>query len=207
MVGEARRIRRHAAVRQDEILRAAVVEIENRGFANTRVADVAGALGISPALVFYHFVSKDRLLAAAFEHAAERDLGRLTQAMQRQGPAAARLRSVLRLYSPSGSSSPGWTLWIDAWAAAPRVPELRAVSRRLDQRWREAVEAVITDGVAAGEFRCDDPRSAAWRITALLDGLAVQVTVHPRILTRRQLDTWVRQQAERELGLSDGALR
>lgn len=206
MVSETRRVRRQADVRRDEILRAAVVEIERRGFADTRVADVAGALGVSPALVFYHFLSKDRLLAAAFEYAAERDLGRLEEALRGGRSAVRRLRSVLRLYSPSGSSSPGWTLWIDAWAAAPRVPELRAVSRRLDQRWRQAVESVIVEGVTSGEFRCADPRAAAWRITALLDGLAVQVTVHPRILTRRQLDTWVRQQAERELGLPVGAL-
>ena len=64
----ANRVRRqNAAVRKEEILRTAVEEIARRGFASTRVADVAAVLGISPALVFYHFASKDRLLAAAFE--------------------------------------------------------------------------------------------------------------------------------------------
>lgn len=203
----ANRVRRqNAAVRKEEILRTAVEEIARRGFASTRVADVAAVLGISPALVFYHFASKDRLLAAAFEYAAERDLWRLTKAREAGGSALERLRAVLRLYSPTGSSSPSWTLWIDAWGAALREPELRAVSRRLDLFWKESVAAVIVDGVESGEFHCPDPHAAAWRITALLDGLAIQVTVHPGVLSRKEMDSWVRRQAERELGLTDGAL-
>lgn len=203
----ANRVRRQdAATRRDEILQAAITEIERRGFENARVADVADVLGISPALVFYHFASKGRLLADAFEYAAERDLGRLEQALRSGRSAGQRLRAVLDLYSPSGSSSPGWTLWIDAWAAALRTAELRSVSRRLDLKWKEAVESVIVDGVATGEFRCFDPHGAAWRITALLDGLAIQVTVHRGVLTRTQMESWVRGQAERELDLDPGAL-
>ncbi len=198
--------RQHAAARREEILRTAVAEIERRGFASTRVADVAGVLGVSPALVFYHFTNKDRLLAAAFEYAAERDLLRLAKARETGRAALERLRAVLRLYSPTGPSSPGWRLWIDAWGAALRVPELRAVSRRLDLLWKDAVAAVIDDGVQSSEFRCSDPHAAAWRITALLDGLAIQVTVHRGVLTRKQMDSWVRRHAEHELGLAEGAL-
>lgn len=203
----ANRVRRQAAAtRREEILQTAVAEIERRGFESTRVADVAGVLGISPALVFYHFTTKDRLVAEAFEYAAERDLGRLERALRSSSSAPDRLRAVLKLYSPTGSSSPGWTLWIDAWGAALRVPELRDVSRRVDLHWKEAVAKVIADGVASGDFRCADPQVAAWRITALLDGLAIQVTVHHGVLTKRQMEAWVREQAERELGLADGAL-
>lgn len=198
--------RQSAAVRKEEILRTAVAEIERRGFEGLRVADVAAALGVSPALVFYHFANKDQLLAGALAYAAERDLGRLTKARDSCGSALECLRAVLHLYSPTGSTAYSWQLWIDAWAAALREPALRKVSRRLDLVWKDAVAAVIADGVASGEFRCDDPHAAAWRITALLDGLAIQVTVHRGVITRRQMDALVRRQAERELDLSDGAL-
>lgn len=197
--------RRKVEVRREEILAATVVEVQRSGLAGTRVADVANALGISPALVFYHFDSKDRLLAEAFAYAAERDLVRLDRTVDGQGSATERLRAVLKLYSPSGSS-PGWSLWVDAWAAALRSPELRRVSKRLDLHWKDAVAAIIADGVAAGEFDCPDPHRAAWRITALIDGLAIQVTVHRGLLTRGQMTSWVGELAERELGLADGTL-
>ena len=39
--------------------------------------DIARQLGVSRALVFYHFETKERLLSEAFRHAAQDDLHRL----------------------------------------------------------------------------------------------------------------------------------
>ena len=197
--------RRKGEVRRDEILRAAARELERRGFAHTRVADIAAELGVSTALIFYHFETKEALFAAAFADAAERDVQRLDEAVAAGGPAVDKLRAILRLYAPAGSGS-GWPLWIDAWAAALREPALRRVSRRLDVRWKDSVAAVITAGVTSGELTCPDAHAAAWRITAMLDGLAVQVTVHKGVVTRKELSAWVTELTERELGLPAGAL-
>ena len=198
--------RRKVEVRREEILAATVSEVQRSGFASTRVADVASSLGISSALVFYHFETKDHLLAAAFAYAAERDLVRLENALALPGSATDRLRAVLKLYSPAGSTSPGWALWVDAWAAALRSPDLRRVSRTLDLRWKETVAEIIADGVAAKEFSCADPHASAWRITALIDGLAIQVTVHKGVLSRKEMTAWSAEQAARELGLPASAL-
>jgi AcrR family transcriptional regulator len=199
--------RRKVEVRREEILAATVTEVQKSGLAHTRVSDIAGALSVSPALIFYHFETKDRLLAEAFAYAAERDLVRLAKAVDGPGTATTRLRAVLRLYSPVGSTPPGWTLWVDAWAAALRSPELRRVSKRLDLQWKDAVADIIASGVESGEFRCDDPHAAAWRITALIDGLAIQVTVHRGLLTRSEMADWVSGQAAAELGLPVETLR
>ena len=78
-------------------------------------------------------------------------------------------------------------MWIDCWAESMRVPELEKVSRRLDLRWKDALSRGDHAGVKDGDFICDDPTGAAWRLIALIDGLAVQVTVHQRVISRRQL--------------------
>lgn len=188
--------------RREEILRATVAQIAERGVAAIRVADVATALGVSTALVFYHFRSKDRLVAEAFAYAARRDLDRLADVAGSGGTARQRLVRALRLYHPSGSAAPGWRLWIDGWSAALREPELRRVCRRLDLRWRDTIAELIAEGVATGEFTCPDPEAAAWRITALIDGLSVQTTVHRGVLTRRKAEAWAYEQAARELGVT-----
>jgi len=192
--------RRKVEVRREEILRATVDEVTESGFASTRVADVAGRLGISTGLVFYHFESKDALLSQALAYAAERDLERLDAAAGAKGSATRRLARILALYAPEGSAA-GWSLWIDAWASSLRSPEMAEVSQQLDVRWKDTVAAVIADGVGRGELHCDDPSAAAWRITAMLDGLAVQSTVHAGVLSRRQITTWVRTMAASELGI------
>jgi BetI-type transcriptional repressor, C-terminal len=68
----------------------------------------------------------------------------------------------------------GWRLWIESWSASLHEPALRKVVAGLDARWREVVTELITEGVAAGVFTSADPRGSAWRLTALIDGLAVQ---------------------------------
>jgi AcrR family transcriptional regulator len=197
--------RRSAEVRLDALLRTACDVILARGLPNTRTADVATAAGVSQALVFYHFESKDRLLAQAFAYAAEQDLARLDEVMSSKAGPLDRLRKILKIYAPTGNSK-AWALWIDGWAESMRVPELETVSRRLDLRWKEAVTDVINAGIADGVFTCDDPVGASWRLIALIDGLAVQVTVHDRVISRRQLSEWVRLAAGRELGVDPDQL-
>lgn len=187
-------------MRLDALLRTACDVIVERGLANTRTADVAHAAGVSQALVFYHFATKERLLAQAFAYAAEQDLARLDVVVRSSAAPLNKFKRILKLYAPTGRSK-SWAMWIDGWSESLRAPELEKVSLRLDLRWKEALTEVISAGVAEGTFDCADPAGAAWRINALIDGLAVQVAVHDRVVSRRQLADWVRLSAAREVGL------
>ena len=197
--------RRSVDVRLDEILSTACDVIADRGLGNTRTADVARAAGVSQALMFYHFDSKDRLIVEAFAWAAEQDITRLETILGDGGSPLNKLRRILRWYAPTGSSK-SWPMWLDCWSESMRVPELEKVSRRLDTRWKEALAEVITLGVKDGEFECVDPTAAAWRVMALIDGLALQVTVHPRVISRKLLLDWVREATARELGIDSDEL-
>ncbi|MEV8311404.1 TetR/AcrR family transcriptional regulator [Streptomyces flavidovirens] len=194
------RVRLSVEERREEMLRAAVEQIEARGVSAVRIADVASALSVSNALVLYHFSTKEKLVAAAFAYAAEGDLAQLRKLLGRRTSAVRRLRSAVRWYAPTGQAK-GWKLWIEGWAASLREPALREVARDLDQRWKAALTEVITEGAEAGEFRCEDPASAAWRLTALLDGLAVQMTSYAGSLSRTAMLEWTDEALARELGI------
>ncbi|GLY44287.1 TetR family transcriptional regulator [Amycolatopsis sp. NBRC 101858] len=197
--------RKAVAVRREEIVLAALERVRARGIAGVRAADVAKALDVSTALIFYHFGTLEALIIEAFRQAAERNLAVLRDELARPGPAGERLRAVLVLYGPTEPAA-GWHLWIEAGAAAMRDAELREVVQRLDLRWRDAVVSLITEGVAAGEFRCPDPQGAAWRLTALLDGLAVQFVAREGTVTADDCARWVGQALTHELGVPEPAL-
>ena len=199
-----RRGRRTVEVRREEILTATTDLLDRIGLQAIRVADVAEELGISPSLVFYHFGTKDTLVAEAFAHAVDRDLSRLDQATAKGADPLDRLRRVLRLYGPTGTAV-GWRIWIDAWALAQREPVIRKVLRRLDQRWTTSLQEVVAAGVADGSFTCADPEASVARVSALLDGLSVATLVY-RSVTRAQLREWVAEAVARELGLDADAL-
>src|SRR6266496_336471 len=57
-----------ADLRREQMLRAALDVISERGFADTRIADIAERIGISPALVIYYFKTKDQLLTEAIRY-------------------------------------------------------------------------------------------------------------------------------------------
>ncbi|MFF4492353.1 TetR family transcriptional regulator C-terminal domain-containing protein [Streptomyces sp. NPDC001544] len=199
------RVRLSVAERRGELLRAAVEQIEARGVAAVRIADVASALGVSNALVLYHFSTKEKLVAAAFAHAAEGDLAHLRGLLGRRTSALRRLRAAVRWYAPTGQAK-GWRLWIEGWAVALREPALREVTRDLDRQWKAAIAEVIAEGVDAGEFVCPDPAAAALRLTALLDGLAVQMTSYAGAVPRSRAQEWVDEALARELGVPRDAL-
>ena len=189
-------------LRREEILAATVTQIATVGLAQTRVGDVASALGVSSALVFYHFGTKDELLAEAFAYAVDQDLERIDRAAARGRTATERLRAMVRGYGPTGTAI-GWRLWIDGVGAGPaRRRASGTVLRRLDKRWRDTFTEIIREGVADGSFTCPDPEATVVRIGALLDGLSVASLVN-RTVTRAQVRSWAASALAGELGLPD----
>jgi AcrR family transcriptional regulator len=197
-------VRRKVEIRREEILVATIAEIERSGMSALRVLDVASSLGVSSGLVFYHFDTKDALIVEALEYAVVRDADRLDKALARSGDPIERLRRVLASYGPTGAAH-GWTLWIEAWSTALREPSVQASLRMLDERWRDALERVIAQGVSEGRFRCADPAGAVARVGALLDGLSVATLIYQSV-TRKQLQTWVRNAAADEIGIDRAQL-
>jgi AcrR family transcriptional regulator len=187
--------------RRLEILDAAWAVVLERGLSNTRIADVADALGVSTGLIHYHFASKDELLAATLRHAAESDILRLEKSVAASADPVARFDRVLREYLPSPRGDQTWLLWIDTWAAGLRNPVLREISEELDEAWVRVLEGVIVAGVDAGAFRCADPRASACRIASLLDGLGLQVVLHNSTMKRSQMLEHARTASAHELGL------
>jgi AcrR family transcriptional regulator len=190
--------RKGVLLRREEIIDAMVQQISARGIAATRVADVASAMGVSTGLIFYHFETKEALLAEAFPRAMQHDMDDLAKIMARKSAASARLNAVIKLYTPAGGA-PGWRLWIDGWAAALRDPGLVQAMRDIDIVWRTAVHDLIVEGNAAGEFTCRMPEVSAARITALLDGLAVQRVVRGSGPTPTERKRWIDEVLEFEL--------
>jgi AcrR family transcriptional regulator len=206
--GAATRTTRQAQVeqRRAELLEAARQVVLERGLSNTRVADVAAETHVSGGLIHYHFATKDVLLTEMLRHEAERDMAKAKRLATGGGDVVKRLDRVMREFVPASRTDQTWVLWIDAWGAGLRDEALRAISEELDEAWNDLLVTVITEGVESGDFTTEDPKGAADRIGALLDGLGVRVTLQRPGMTRKQMIDHARVAAELELGLAPGTL-
>jgi AcrR family transcriptional regulator len=191
----------HADRRRSELLDAARQVVLERGMASTRIADIAKATNVSGGLVHYHFATKDELIAEMLRATSEGEQQQLTDIVEAKASALDRLDRVLRYYIPRTRTDQSWILWIEAWAAALRAPAMQAILLELERAWLQALERVIRDGVAAGEFSCPDPAASAERLDALLDGLMVRSSVLPATISRKRLLEHVRTAAAHEVGL------
>ncbi len=197
--------RKNAQERRVEILGETLGVIREKGMDAFRIADVAAAMGVSPALIIYHFESKEKLLAESLTHAAERDLLKLRHIMRQPAAPARRLMAALQWYAPTGQAR-GWKIWVDAWSASMRDPVLVRVLSDLQAQWTAAISAVIDEGVVDGVFISANSQHTAIRLTSFLDGLAVRSLVHHERISRAELGSWLVRQVAWELGVQENAL-
>jgi AcrR family transcriptional regulator len=188
--------------RRIEMLRAAAELICERGFGDTRIADVAKRAGVSSALVIYYFGTRDRLLVDALRYSEESGYEAAEKMLAELPSLRERLSFLIKwtCVPESDSDMPGaWGLWFDLWAQAFRHDEVKAGRVELDARWR----SMIADAVKSADLDADvDARMFALEFSALLDGLSIQVALEdPEVDSAVAYDVAMRF-AERELNLS-----
>lgn len=189
------------AVRRDRILRAVVTVVRERGFAGTRVADIAIEAGTSPGLILYHFKSLDGALDAALTLLEDEFYEDLQRDLREQLGPVERLRHMAELAAGAGPAVGDWRLWLELWVRALHDPGAAEVRESLDRRWRSVLSEVIAEGTALGEFHPADPAAAVMRLASLLDGLAIQLALGDAEMTPDRLAGLWWQAAVLELGL------
>jgi AcrR family transcriptional regulator len=186
-----------STARREQLLRSALEVIAARGYADTRIADVAEHAGTSPALVIYYFKTRDQLLTEALRSFEDAWYAAGTQRLAPVTTAAGRLTELIAMACLPGTDSAQRSerlLWLDLWALSPRNPGVAAVRRKFDERWREAISATVISGQDAGEFDTSaDAGEFAVTLSALLDGMAVQIALEdPDVPPSRAYDLAMR---------------
>ena len=171
--------------RREQMLRAALEVIAERGYADTRIADVAERTGISPALVIYYFKTKDQLLTEAIRYSEDSWYANGRRRLAALPTAAARVEEIVAMSClPEADPEPhdSWLLWLDFWTLAARNPEVAVLRQRDDERWREMISSVVRYGQESGEFSEVDPGNFSILLCSLLDGLAIQVALEDPVV-------------------------
>lgn len=199
-----------ADVRRDQMLAAASTLIAERGFSDTRIADVAKRVGASPALVIYYFGTKDSLLTEALRwserswYAAAEEMLRSTEKLRDR----LEILSEWTLVADKQQDLTGdWGLWFDLWAQAFRHPEVKKDRAELDAQWRDLIARVVQEGIDNGEIEKVDVRDFAIMWGSLLDGLVVQVALDDPVVDVALARRVAMEMVDKELGLSAARTR
>jgi AcrR family transcriptional regulator len=168
--------------RSPEILQAALVCFSEKGFAATRMEDVAARAGITKGTIYLYFDSKAGLFKALARQAIGTRLGEVAQSVHGfEGSTPELLRMVLSTLGHVVRTSDGVVLPKVLLAEAGQFPELVEFWRReIIDRGLGMFESIIRRGIARGEFRDMPPEHAARLCVAPLLIVALWRTVFAR---------------------------
>ena len=161
------RWRRRKEARPDEILAAALASFTERGFAATRLEDVAARAGISKGTLYLYFRSKEELFKAVVRATLVPNLERVEAlAASFDGPSALLLERLLLTMAGVVSSRVGGIPKL-VISEARNFPEIaRFYVKEVVRPGRETLAAVIRRGIDRGEFRKVDPDTMAHLLAA-----------------------------------------
>lgn len=149
------RFRRRKEERPEQITRAALAAFAEKGYAATRVTDVARRAGVSKGLLYLYFRTKEELFKAVIKSVVTPRIDALNKAIDETGLSAeAYLRGPFLEFARELPKSPARVLVRLMIAEGPKHPDLTGwYWENVVVHGLGALRKLIRRGVESGEFR------------------------------------------------------
>jgi AcrR family transcriptional regulator len=159
----AKRWQRRKDARPAEILDAALAVFAQKGFAATKLDDIAAKAGITKGTIYLYFDSKQALFEALARQSVGAQIEQVTaQLANFSGSSAELLRFVLSAMGRFAMTSDRVVLPRLVLAEAANFPQLAEFWRReIIERGIALMSGIIQRGIEGGEFRKIEPAHAA----------------------------------------------
>jgi AcrR family transcriptional regulator len=167
------------AVRRDALVAATLRCLKKYGQDGASVRRISAAAGVSIGLINHHFPSKSGLIAETYETLAlslQESLG--ARAQNKAATPRKRLSDFFRAsFAPDLLDPQLFNVWVVFWSMVAHSPEIRAVHDRTYGKYRSILETLLGELVKSGAAPKLKLRQAAIALSALLDGLWVELSL------------------------------
>jgi len=155
--------------RRTEILHAALRAFRERGYHATTLDDIAEQLGIRKTALYHYFPDKEAILYACHRESLA-ELSRILAGARALESPPERLAYVIREHVRVMTDTlEGSPLAFEVTALAPdRQREVIAAR----DKYERALRRMIQDGVAGGDFRPTNPKTAVFAILGAINWIA-----------------------------------
>jgi len=167
------------AVRREALVDATLRCLKQYGHEGVSVRRISAAAGVSIGLINHHFPSKSGLVAEAYETLALS----LQDSIRRQAEnhavsPRARLNGFFHAsFAPEILDPALFNVWLVFWSMVAHSPEIRAVHDRTYGKYRKVLESLLGQLAQSGAAPHFKVRLAAIALSALLDGLWVELSL------------------------------
>lgn len=175
---------------RDKILRAATSVFAEKGFEAASMDDIVQASGVSKGGIYWHFKSKDEMIAAVFRELFEQEIEQMAALVVAGGSASERLAQIMRAsVADVQVLDAELPFTLEIYAQAARQEALGEVLQAYFSRYHAMLTELVAQGVAQGEFRPVDPADTALTLMSLFEGLLLLwVFSHDALDLSRQVE-------------------
>lgn len=150
--------------REKDIIAATRALFDERGVRDAQIEDIAKAVGINRAIVYRHFTGKEELFALTLVGYLDELRGALAEAAESSGDPRRRLTAIVAAFVDYGVAHPAFVDCAQTLMRRTGPDLLDEISESALFRLGRGISSclavltqVLEDGVAAGEFRVEDP--------------------------------------------------
>lgn len=195
--------------RRRQLIEATAACLAEEGLAGTSIRKICARAGVSPGLVGHHFAGKEDLIAHTYEDIGAKLAAFLEEAQAGAGDdPEARLRAFVDAsFHPSLLDRDLLAVRMAFWSLVRSDPRIFEIHRRHYAEYRARLAAPIA-ALAAARGLTLDARLAALSLTAMLDGLWLELCLDPGAFTPieacRLAHRWIDNLAAGNLGGEEG---
>lgn len=163
---------------KEAILAAATQLFAQKGFHQTSMNDIVITSGISKGGVYWHFKSKDDIIATILETFFAREEAELVALLTEDRPTPERILTFLRqMTGVMAEMEETVALGLECYVLAVRQTTVRVFIQGYFHRYQTLVQTLLQQGVTRGEFMVMDGAAAALALSALVEGMILLWTL------------------------------
>jgi TetR/AcrR family transcriptional regulator len=165
---------------RERLLQAAIALFERKGYAATSIREVVERAGVTKPVLYYHFGSKEGLLAAVIHEGERHFTETLDRAVARPGSTRDRIialgEDLIRVFQDHRAA----VRVVHALFFGPAEATPSFDFGVFDRALIRAMQAIVEDGIAAGEIAPRPALDVALAITGVIGACAAR-QLHPQL--------------------------
>ncbi len=172
--------------RRLQLIQATIRSIARHGLSDTTVSTVSTAAGLSQGIINLHFQSKEKLLLETLAYIVDEYKILWEKALKEAGDSSAeRLAALLQVdFHPRVCDRNKLSVWFAFWAESKSRPTYRKLCAGRDKEYDAVIFELCKNIISEGKYSGIDAELAARGLSALTEGLWLDMLVNPRNMSR-----------------------
>ena len=158
--------------RKNQILKAALFVIVEKGYERSRMDDIVQSSKLSKGAIYWYYKSKKDVYLSLVDHWVKNYNSGFIENLEKHSTASAQLKGLFDYFINQFDKDPtAFKILVEFWSLSGRDSDFNDKLQKVYSEFLEYIVKIIQDGVDSGEFKNVNPRITALSILINNEGI------------------------------------